>query len=269
MKPKVVSPSKLNIFLSCPKQYYFEYIDPEMAKIKKLIKKKKSFLEMGTFVHDALTLFLKQEKRTWPEMSSILKDLWKGPRGKEFGFESLQQEREYYKKALLMLKWFCENEDINPKIFQLPLCPPGNSFEDYKKVDFGKDLKIGGKLDRVDVREDGTLEIIDYKTGKEKDDNLQLLFYVFLVESLYKKEVTKASYLYLKSKRRVSVIPEKELREKTKEHILNTVEKIGQEKEFKPRISRLCAFCDYLAFCPARQKIKEEFGIETEDIVLD
>jgi len=264
MHPKVVSPSKLDIFVQCAKKYHFEYIDPEMAKIKKQIKKKKPVLEMGTFVHDSLTLFLKlpKEQRTSSEMANILKNVWAGPRGEKYGFKSIEEERDYYEQSLQMLKWFVEKEDINPKIFNLPVSPPGNSFDDYKTIEFTDGLRIGGKLDRVDEHDDGTLEIIDYKTGKEKDNNLQLLIYTFLVEGLFNKKVKKATYIYLKSGNRVSVIPEPQLREETKKKVLDIVEKITKETEWKPNISRLCGYCDYLPFCPAKEEIKKTLGIE-------
>lgn len=264
MRPKQVSPSKLDIFLQCAKKYHFEYIDPEMAKIKKQIKKKRPVLEMGTFVHDSLTLFfrLPVEQRTATEMANILKSVWAGPRGEKFGFKSIEEERDYYQQSLEMLNWFVKNEDIQPNIFNLPVSPPGNSFDDYKTVKFTDNLEIGGKLDRVDKVDDGTLEIIDYKTGKEKGDNLQLVIYTFLVEGLYDKKVSRATYIYLKSGRRVSVEPGEDLRAETRRHIIDTVDKIAETKEFKPNISRLCAYCDYLPFCPAKEEIKETLGIE-------
>ncbi len=267
MRPDIVSPSKLDIFTQCSKKYHFEYLDPEMAKIKKQIKKKRPVLEMGSLIHDALTVFFKlpYKQRTGKALEKILKNLWQGPRGEKFGFKSIEEERDFYGQSLEMLKWFVENEDINPKIFNLPVSPPGKSFDDYKKVTFGDKLKIGGKLDRVDTLPEGDLEVIDYKTGKEKDNNFQLLFYVFLVEKLFNKKVAKATYIYLKSGRRQSVVPTKELREQTKKYILDTVEQIANEKKWEPNISKLCGYCDYLPYCPAKQEIKETFGIEPEE----
>lgn len=265
MRPNTVSPSKLDIFLQCAKKYHFEYIDPEMAKIKKQIKKKRPVLEMGTFIHNSLTLFfrLPPEQRTATEMTSILKSVWAGPRGEKFGFKSVEEERDYYEQSLKMLNWFVKNEDLKPNIFNLPVSPPGNSFDDYKTTEFTDNLKIGGKLDRVDNVDDGTLEIIDYKTGKEKGDNLQLIMYTFLVEGIYGKKVSRATYIYLKSGRRVSVEPAEDLRAETKRHIIDTVDKIADTKEFKPNISKLCGYCDYLPFCPAKEEIKETLGIES------
>ena len=94
---------------------------------------------------------------------------------------------------------------------------------------------------------------------------MQLLTYTFLVEGLFDKKVSKATYLYLKSGLRVSVEPTKKLREQVKQEILGIVDKIGQEKDWSPSISALCGYCDYLPYCPAREEIKAQLGIEIKD----
>lgn len=51
-------------------------------------------------------------------------------------------------------------------------------------------LKIGGKIDRVDVLPDGMVEIIDYKTSekvpsqKEVDKDVQLTFYALAATTI-------------------------------------------------------------------------------------
>ncbi|MFH1451036.1 MAG: PD-(D/E)XK nuclease family protein [bacterium] len=262
MKISEISPHKITLFRQCRQKFYFEYLDPEIAKIKKLLKKKRPPLEMGNLVHDSLTLFFKEPlgKRTSYTMAEILKKLWNGPRGKECGFKSIEDERRYYQDALSMLKWFVENENINPSIFVLPISPPGRSFDDYLTIPFADGLKIGGKIDRVDSAEDGSLEIVDYKTGQPADNFIQLLTYVFLAEHLYGKEVSKASNLYLKSQVWQDVIPEKTLRQKAKDEILEGAEQMNKEEKWSPNVSVLCAYCDYLEYCPAKEEIKKLLG---------
>jgi len=258
MRLREVSPYKLNLFLQCAKHYYFEYEDIQIRPLKREIKKKRPELEMGSFVHDSLTLFFKEptKNRTWQKMTDILKRVWQGPRGEAGGFKTIEEERGYYQEALNMLGWFVKNENLNPSIFFLPVSPPGNSFDDYKKAPFGEGLDLGGKIDRIDITLKGSLEIIDYKTGKEKEGTLQIMAYVFLAESLFNKSVSKASYLYLKSCNWQSIVPEKEIREQTKKEILEIVDKIGNENEWNPNISKLCAYCDYIDFCPAKEEVK-------------
>ena len=258
MRPREVSPSKLNLFLQCAQRYYFEYLDPQLVPIKREIKKKRPELEMGSFIHDSLTLFFKEsvENRTWQTMVDILKGVWNGPRGELWGFKTIKEERHYYQEALNMLEWFVKNTNLNPSIFALPSSPPGKSFDDYKKIPFDEELELGGKIDRIDVAPDGNLEIIDYKTGKEKKETFQLMIYVFLAEGLFDKPVNKASYLYLKSCNWEPIIPNESLRQQTRKEILEIVDKISNEKEWNPNISKLCAYCDYIDFCPAKKDEK-------------
>ena len=259
MKPREVSPYKLNLFIQCAKRYYFEYLDSQLVPLKKEIKKKRAEMEMGSFIHDSLTLFFKKpsQERNWRTMTEILKNVWQGPRGKIGGFNSIEEERRYYQEALDMLEWFFKNENLNPPIFALPVSPPGKSFDDYKKIPFAEGLELGGKIDRVDMTPEGGLEIIDYKTGKEKNGALQLMVYVFLAEGLFNKPVKKASYLYLKSGNREPVIPDEFLRRQIREEILEIVDRIGKEVEWNPNTSKLCAFCDYIDFCPAKEEVKK------------
>lgn len=253
MKPREVSPYKLNLFIQCAKRYYFEYLDPQLVPLKREIKKKRPELEMGNFVHDSLTLFFKKpaQERNWETMREILKNVWQGPRGKAGGFNSIEEERRYYQEALNMLERFSKNENLNPPIFALPVSPPGKSFDDYKKIPFAEGLELGGKIDRIDITPKDALEIIDYKTGKEKNGALQLMVYVFLTEGLFNKPVNKASYLYLKSGNWEPVIPDESLRKQTREGILEIVDRIGMETAWNPSASKLCGYCDYIDFCPA------------------
>jgi len=259
MRPREVSPYKLNLFLQCAKHYYFEYEDIEIRPRKREIKKKRPELEMGSFIHDSLTLFFKAsvKERTWQKMTEILKSVWNGPRGEAGGFSSIEEERQYYQRAFNMLGWFVKNENLNPSIFFLPVSPPGRPFDDYKKTPFSEGLDLGGKIDRIDITLKGDLEIIDYKTGKEKKGTLQLMAYVFLAEGLFNKPVSKASYLYLKSRNWESIIPDRHLRAQTKKEILEIVDKIGSENKWNPNISKLCAYCDYIDFCPAKEEVEE------------
>lgn len=251
-----LSPSKISIFLNCHKQYYFEYLDPEIALIKKQLKKKRPEMEMGSFIHSSLTLFFKNpsEQRNWANMAEILKQVWQGPRGETFGFKTIEQERDFYSQALKMLQWFVRNENLKPDIFALPVAPPGKSFDDYITIPFGENLDLGGKIDRIDKLANGNLEIIDYKTGREKDDNLQLLIYVFLAEKIFEKRVEKVKYIYLKSGNIPTITPEITDKEKAKEKIHDIASRIQTEKDWQPNVSRLCDYCDYIAFCPAKKQ---------------
>ena len=62
---KVYSVSKLELFEKCKKHYYFNYLDPEIAPIKKQFLKPRDYKTKGSAVHGAITLYyhLPKEKR--------------------------------------------------------------------------------------------------------------------------------------------------------------------------------------------------------------
>ncbi len=263
-----LSPQKIKTFETCRQKYYFEYLDPEIAKIKKQLKKKRPEMEMGSFVHDALTLFFKEPfvNRSWQKMAEILKNVWQGPRGKGYGFKTIEEERTYYQLALRMLFDFVKTENLNPNIFALPISPPGRSYDDYVKVPFVNGIEIGGKIDRVDINQNQELEIIDYKTGNLSDNFIQLMSYVFLAEGSYKKPVVKTANIYLKSKQRQELLPDENARQKAKNKILAAAGDIDKEIIWPPNVSKLCLWCDYVDFCPKKQEILEKFGKENFDL---
>ena len=195
-------------------------------------------------------------------MAEILKNLWKGPRGKEFGFKTIEDELNYYRLAINMLFDFIKSEDLNPNIFALPISPPGRSYDDYIKVPFESGLEIGGKIDRLDINDSGELIVIDYKTGKPDDNFIQLMSYVFLAEDVYKKPVALTTNIYLKTKERQNILPEKTARDKARKKIIATAEEIDKELLWQANVSGLCLWCDYVQFCPKKEEILKRFGKE-------
>jgi DNA helicase-2/ATP-dependent DNA helicase PcrA len=128
----------------------------------------------GTTMHAVLKnfyeLITKGKKPSENFLYKLLEDDWV----KE-GYKSKKHEHEFFEKGKVYLSGFLKY-GFNPKV--LPV-----SLEQPFTVPIGKDLKIGGRVDRVDDLGNGEIEIVDYKTGatipsqKEVDENLQLSFY--------------------------------------------------------------------------------------------
>ncbi|MES1147398.1 MAG: PD-(D/E)XK nuclease family protein, partial [bacterium] len=77
------------------------------------------------------------------------------------------------------------------------------------RIDLG-DFVLIGRLDRVDEHEDGTLEIIDYKSGRQKveaadvADDLAMACYQLLLKGAYPDREVCASILALRSNTRAT-----------------------------------------------------------------
>lgn len=240
------SPSKLNMFQSCPRQYKFSYID----HLDKEYRKPKPYFTMGAHVHNALKDFYEQldvENRTYEELEKILRRRWTENRE---GFKDRDDEAQWGVKALNMLRLFAHRMDLSVTPAML---------EDYYDVEVDPELKILGRIDRADELEDGSLHVIDYKTGKYDENevsDLQLILYALIVSANQKKPVTKASYLFLPTWQWHTVEVSQDEADEAIRWVKEQVEQIKQEKEFAPKPNKYCRNCDFLAICPERKQVE-------------
>jgi len=116
---------------------------------------------------------------------------------------------------------------------------------------------LGGTIDRVDQLADGTVEIIDYKTGKPKDKldyqtKRQLMIYQLAVESVFGWRVGKLTFYYLNSGQALSFTAKPADLDKVQQEVAAQVEAIRQGF-FPAKPSQLCAYCDFRSICQFRQ----------------
>ncbi len=115
-------------------------------------------------------------------------------------------------------------------------------------------------MDRVDEKGDGTIEIVDYKTGRnmlserELQNNLQLTIYALAAtkihEPLFYKnpENITLSLHYLETGKIISTARTKEQLEKAEEELLEKAKAIEQS-DFACSKSLFCKDCEYSMFC--------------------
>lgn len=205
---------------------------------------------MGAHVHNALKDFYEQlpvEDRNFEQLEKILRRRWIENRR---GFESREEEAKWGVKALNMLRLYVHRMDLSVTPVML---------EDYYDMEIDESLKLLGRIDRADQLEDGTLHVIDYKTGQYKPEEvseLQLILYAMIVSAGEKKPVTKASYLYLQTMQWHTVEIEQEMAEAAVEEVQERVRQIKTEQQFAPQPNQYCNSCDFLSICPEREQIQ-------------
>lgn len=293
---KIYSVSKLQLFEQCSKAYHFSYLDEVYSKMKAKLRKEPSniwpFNTLGRAVHDSITLYFYLDKgeQNLENLKDQLKLAWRAeamarklpPLGKWGGFKDLEEERKYYKQALQMLINFYKlrkiisTESKTDPLKKIKFLPTKNilqSIEDYKKLikPLNSDFDVSGKFDLVLELDDKNLSVVDFKTGKSEEKNdFQLKFYKLLAELNFLKPVLKASFYYLKSGRIKEFDLSKEKTEKTKDMVLEKINKIQQEKDFETKPSMLCQYCLFRNFCPAKKEILKYIKEPTqEDFIED
>lgn len=116
---------------------------------------------------------------------------------------------------------------------------------------------IRGYIDRVEKTDFG-LRIADYKTGNvppqryKKKKLFQVFIYAKAAEELYEEPVASAALLFL-GKEIIEGEVTDAVRRATQKRLSSTIGAIQQSLatgEFEPRTGPLCAWCDFLPYCP-------------------
>jgi DNA helicase-2/ATP-dependent DNA helicase PcrA len=166
---------------------------------------------------------------------------------------SKDQKEKYYKKGKDILKEFYES---NKDKWTIPV-----ALESFFKIKLG-DYFISGRIDRVDKLADGSLQIIDYKTGQSKekvegDDKNQLLIYQLAANSLqeYKNfgAVSNLTFCYLEDNLQVSFLGDDDDISELKDKLLEIIENIKSGNFTATPAEHLCSHCNFKEICEFRK----------------
>lgn len=184
-----ISYTGLKDFLKCPGSFYLKniYRDPKSGYRLQIAS---APMTLGSLVHDAIKWYLQTGRNANKEaVIAKFRNHWLKYRGKRGGFSSREEEGEFGKKGLKMLDNFFENLSVLEKNL------PAYDFFKYR-IDDG--IILNGRLDFLGLLPDGSLHVLDFKTGsKDEEDSIQLHIYAIMAESFFQKPVSKISYWYL------------------------------------------------------------------------
>ncbi|MHC1716620.1 MAG: ATP-dependent helicase [Candidatus Dojkabacteria bacterium] len=245
---KKFSYSQLNVYETCPRKYEYLYV-------LKIPQKPNSAMSFGTSVHNTLKDFyslLKQSREglegivsipTEKELLEIYERDWVAS-----GYESKEQEEARKKEGREIMGNYYKKL-FNPK--EIPL-----RLEESFNVHLGETV-FNGKIDRIDLigEKDGISEvcIVDYKTGREKDEadikkDLQLPLYALFAEEKLGFKVVGAKYVFIEVGKIVEVDVKEKKRELAKEKLLEVIDCV-KKKKFNPTPGFVCKYCDYNSVC--------------------
>ncbi len=121
------------------------------------------------------------------------------------------------------------------------------------------ELLIRGYIDRLDVSPTGDLRVVDYKTGGAPREAFegralfQLKFYALVLMRTRGVVPRVLRLLYLKDAEICDYSPdatELERFERTLVALSQAIERAKQDKDFRPKPSKLCGWCSHQQFCP-------------------
>lgn len=242
-----LSYSRINTFQICPLHYKLMY----MLNVPAVPSASQNF---GTVLHDTLNTFYRRIRQGGradeKELLAIYEALWipEGYVSKSHEQRMKARGREY---LVEYLKTDLHKKGL-PEVLEWP-------FSFY----ITPDLKIGGRIDRID-RIDNGIEIIDYKTTdlldrqlpdeKELARNLQLSIYALAVEHvkhpLFETDKVVLSLFFLDRGIKVSTVRTKKQLEQARKEILEWRRKI-EISDFSCSGNFWCKNCEYKLFCEA------------------
>ena len=264
--PEKFSFSQIQSYETCPYKY-------KLAHVLKVPSKGNASFSFGQTMHSALQKFYERiqefnavkqvslfgtlEPATQvsggvkvPPVEELLKlydQVWI-----EDWFQNTEQREAYYEKGKQILREFYKTHEGQ---WTIPV-----SLEGWFKIKLGEYI-LHGRIDRIDKLPDGTLEIIDYKTGKSKDkvvgeDKEQLLIYQLATEQLpqYRHMGTtqKLTFYYINDNIKVSFLGTQEELSELQSKLISVIEKI-RSGEFTATPSQfVCGSCDFKDICDYR-----------------
>ena len=264
--PERFSYSQLNSYSTCPYQY-------KLANIVGIPTKGNANFSFGQSIHGTLQAFyermqtlnsVKQDSLFGTAAPTKLKGEIKVPEFKELleifdkhwiedWYESKSQREARYLEGKDVLKNFYSNNEKNG--WTIPA-----TLEGPFRIKVG-DWVVSGRIDRIDQLPDGTLHIVDYKTGKGKeklssDDKDQLLIYQLAAKSLpeyyHLGQVSKLTFYYVNQNTQISFLGSDEEIAGVEEKIVETIKKI-HARDFTASPSQfICGRCDFRDICEFR-----------------
>jgi putative RecB family exonuclease len=253
--PRRISPRDLADYRQCPRRVWFRRI----ARVEPR-ERANPTLMLGSAVHSALDTFfgLRAGDREPVEetLHRCLRTVWRKHRAPDT-FLTREEEADYGQQGLRLLSDFAQHFDTSAA----PLAR-----ERWVSVRLPNGVELFGKVDRVDgdIHPDrkGTLEVIDYKTGRatledeDVSDEPAAQVYLLASEDEYGREVSRVRFLYLATGGEARWEPEREDVEAARERLLELTNIIYRDRAFEARPGDHCSRCVFAHICPEAGRVE-------------
>lgn len=248
-----LSPSRAGDFMTCPLLYRFRTIDrlPEAPSPDAV---------RGTVVHKVLEdLFdLPAHDRTPERAADLLAPTWDALRTLEpgladiFAGEDGVDEGTWWRSCRTVLERYFTLEDptrLEPAEREL-----------YVEWLLESGLLLRGFVDRVDIAPDGSIRVVDYKTGRapgpayEAKALFQMKFYGLVLWRTRGVLPAMLQLVYLGSGEVLRYVPDEHdllATERKVQAVWEAIRRATDEQDWRPNRSSLCSWCSHQALCPS------------------
>jgi putative RecB family exonuclease len=248
--PRSLSPSRVTSFTDCPLAFRLRAID-------RIPESPSPHATKGTLVHQVL------ERLIWdhpaadrtPDVAQHELERAFGQLAEDPLFAQLELDEaavaEFRGDAARLVENYFAIED--------PRTVEAVGVEVSMEADLGG-LRLRGIIDRLDRRDDGTLVVVDYKTGRAPSERFErakmtgVHLYALLCELTLGTVPIEVRLLHLREPLTITAFPNPQTLRGQRQRTLavwHAIERACERVDFQPRPSGLCASCSYQALCPA------------------
>ena len=245
-----LSPSRAGDFMTCPLLFRYRTID-------RLPQAPSPAATRGTLVHAVLErLFDAPAADRTPEAAAALL----APEWERLSAEEPEVLGMFADETELA-SWLTSARQLLDGYFSLedPRRLEPVERESYLEVLLPGGLQLRGIVDRLDQAPTGELRVVDYKTGRSPGEAFegkalfQMKFYALVLWRTRGVIPKRLQLMYLGNREVLAYTPDESDLLATERKLLalwEAIERAVQLRDFRPKPSKLCDWCDHHAFCP-------------------
>ena len=248
-----LSPTKLTTYLACPTKYKWTYVDPR----GKWYIRAKSYYSFGTTLHHVLQRFHDAQDQgvtTVEQAVAEVEESWV-----EAGYNTHAEMLQAQAEGKSLVARYVEN------VLSEPITAETKFIEKMMRLNMGEFALIG-RMDRVDEHPDGSLEIIDYKSGRasvvpdEVANDIAMGCYQLILHGHFPDQPIWATIIAIRSGARASHALSEAEREELREQLIQLGTEILHRdwENHEPHPKQLCYRCDFLPLCQKNPGFREE-----------
>lgn len=238
-----LSPTRISIYLECAVKYRYIY----QEKLGRFYLKSRAGYSFGSTLHHTLQTFHEGGgTQTVDQMVASVQQKWVSA-----GYTSKEEEQNYQKEGVEIVTAYhsAAQHRIEAQVVTI-------ATEKTITCDLGN-FKLSGRIDRLDKHPDGSLEIIDYKSGRTEvtpeyvSQSLAMSCYQLILSKLHPQTPISATIYALRSGTSATYSLAGEALRQFEQDIMVLGEEIlvRDLTELEPTRIAACDDCDFLKRC--------------------